>query len=274
MACVEDQGTRQPCFQKDAWHRSVSKRMGSQMHLRIRRRTHQRHHVAWEHEQRKGQPRSSRLGGTRTVGLTCDADNLRSESTSIVMDGTKRRMGRLDVRMEHHHAIALERRRNRNLVRKIKYRKLLEKEGWTTRAQEHEATKKGSDDEEGPASSSGRKTNPSMEKTHERTQESDDEDPNHLLESTDQHPSRNKRKREAENNTMQKLYEKATRQKRAKRELLEEQERKKNERREQREAAAARRKRRTADMRKVNRKGQPLMKSRMEGILDKLAKDA
>lgn len=72
---------------------------------------------------------------------------------------------------------------------------------------------------------------------------------------------------------MQKLYEKAKEEKNARREQREEQMRRKQETLRQKEEAAARRKKRTADMRKVNRKGQPLMKSRMEGVLEKLAKE-
>lgn len=72
---------------------------------------------------------------------------------------------------------------------------------------------------------------------------------------------------------MQKLYEKAKEEKNARREQREEQMQRKQETLRQKEEAAARRKKRSADMRKVNRKGQPLMKSRMEGVLEKLAKE-
>mmetsp|Transcript_10159 Transcript_10159/g.61842 ORF Transcript_10159/g.61842 Transcript_10159/m.61842 type:complete len:114 (-) Transcript_10159:1156-1497(-) len=82
-----------------------------------------------------------------------------------------------------------------------------------------------------------------------------------------------KRKHNAGTHTMQKLYEKAKEEKEAQRQQREEQKRKKQERIRQKEEAAARRKKATANMRKVNRKGQPLMKSRMEGVLEKLAKE-
>lgn len=169
--------------------------------------------------------------------------------------------------------IALEKKRNRNLVRKIKYRKLLEKEGWVTPSSGKPIAKEPPEDHAGPSNKRRADPQPSMvpnERDKDGCNDNPEWDPSQTTK-TNTHPR--KRKHGAGTNTMQKLYEKAKEEKNARREQREEQMQRKQETLRQKEEAAARRKKRSADMRKVNRKGQPLMKSRMEGVLEKLAKE-
>lgn len=97
-----------------------------------------------------------------------------------------------------------------------------------------------------------------------------DDEKNEVQASDGKNKKKNRKKRSS---TIEKLYEKSLRRKEAEQISRKEQVQIAEERRNIREEALAKRKHKTARMKKVNRKGQPLMQARVENILEKLEKE-